>query len=205
VSEQLHTVRFKRGSVEFELTSTAAEIAEVRRVLEPAFFAALSRPARDEKAAALDHALGSIAATAAEGAREPRRPRSPRRLETRETLGRAGVWEKLLGAELDEFPVLGDRPDALYAAYALLRWARDTLNLDGLTAHEIQAFLTMKLHLPYASEAYAASMIAREPVGEVEIIGDHPKVYRLTKRGERFLRADVVASAAGRQPTPLRR
>jgi hypothetical protein len=203
VPEQLHTVRFKRGSVEFELTSTAAEIAEVRRILEPAFFAALNRPARDEKSPALDVALGSFAATAGETA--PRRPRSPRRFESHETLGRTGVWEKLLVAPLDDFPALGERPAALYAAYALLRWARETLSLDGLTAHEIQAFLTMKLHLPYASEAYAASMISREPVGEVEILGDHPKVYRLTKRGERVLDADVVSSAAGRQPTPLRR
>jgi len=190
VSEQLHTVRFKRGNVEFELTSTPAEVAKLRKVLEPAVLAALAGD--HDSPRSLDEDLTVVAAVKTETAKRPaRRPRVLHDVQGGEGEQRATVWQNLLAAAPDGFPSIGARPDALYAAYMLLRWARETLDIEGLTAHEIQAFLTMKLHLPYASEAYAAAIASRAHNGEVEVIGDQPKVYRLTESGERLLRKRI--------------
>jgi hypothetical protein len=173
--------------VEFELTSTPAEVAKLRKALEPAVLAALAGD--HESPRSLDDDLTVVAAVKTETVKRPaRRPRVLHDLRGGEGEQRARVWQNLLAAAPDGFPSIGARPDALYAAYMLLRWARETLDIEGLTAHEIQAFLTMKLHLPYASEAYAAAIASRAHNGEVEVIGDQPKVYRLTESGERLLR-----------------
>ena len=41
--EPLHTLRFRLADAEFELTSTAAEVARAREMLEPAIADALTR------------------------------------------------------------------------------------------------------------------------------------------------------------------
>jgi len=177
--------------VEFELTSTPAEVAKLQKAHEPAVFAALAGDRESPRS--LDDDLTVVAALKTGAAKRPaaRRQRVIRELKGGEGEERARVWQNLLAAAPDGFPSIGARPDALYAAYMLLRWARETLDIEGLTAHEIQAFLTMKLHLPYASEAYAAAIASRAHNGEVEVLGDQPKVYRLTESGERLLRKRI--------------
>jgi hypothetical protein len=186
-NEALHTIRFKRGEDEFELTSTAEEVAKVRAMLEPyveTTFAEAGGPVEEEgeeKPAAADKAR------AARGGRRGRR-RGGRRQQAESGSGdeRAAVRERLLNTPLEGFPKMGSKPTARLAGYATLAWAREKLGIDGLTAPEIQAFIESKWRLKRSQQAFGQALSEHVRSGEIDVQGS-PKVYRLMAPGDEAL------------------
>jgi hypothetical protein len=182
-NEQLHTIRFKRGDDEFELTSTAEEVASWREALEPA----------------ISQTFKTAQAPAPKPVREtPRAPRGGGRRRQRAPRGgsegaRTAIRERLLGASLEGFPKIGSKPSALLAGYATLSWARAKFDIDGLTAGEIRAFISSKWRLRRSAQAYNQALSRRVREGEIDV-GGQPKEFRLMAPGEEKLK-ELLAEA----------
>jgi len=179
-SEPLHSLRVKARDVEFELTSTAEEVAAARALLTPLVEAAFSGsgPPDEDAGSAADHVP-----------QRKRKRRPPSSGSRRSGDGdREGVLEKLLDASVDRFPNVGDNPSSQLASYAILAWALDELEIDGLTAQEIQAFYDKRRRLKRSYQAYAQALAKRVPSGEIDIKGDKPQVYRIMNTGKTTLK-----------------
>src|SRR6185437_11599169 len=108
---------------------------------------------------------------------------------------RADVTEKLMNTSLDGFAKVGNKPSARIAGYAALDWARKKAGIDGLTAPEIQEFLSSRLRLKNTYQAYAAALGGQVKSGEVDRIGTKPRIFKLMGSGETAL-AEHVKSLA---------
>ena len=145
-SEPLHTLRFKHGSAEFELTSTADEVAGARAALSEAILAAFTNaePEGDEG--------GNGSSTAPKRKTSGRRQTKPKGPASEGSGNTKGPWTRSSLRLSDGFPDIGKQPEARWAAYAVLSWAHKVLEIDGLSAQDIQKFMAarwrMKLLLP---------------------------------------------------------
>lgn len=182
-SGDLHTIRFKTGSVEFELTSSAPEVAKARELLADAITAAFSNPPDEDAAGSEPGDVSGDSTT-----KKTRKRRSSRRSNTSAVSGgsdaRNATRDKLLGASLEGFPPVGDKPASLLAGYALLSWAHKKLDIDGLTAQEIQAFYNGKWRLKRSYQAFSQALAKRVRTGDVDVQGSNPQVFRLMSSGE---------------------
>src|SRR5690242_16933695 len=118
--EELHSIRFKTADAEFELRSTAEEVAKARAFLEDAVLAALSGSGTSDVIPETD-GTGQAAAQGDAVKRTAKRRPTRRRSTTRQTDGgeRAEIRETLLAAPVEDFPDIGAKPNALYAGYAV--------------------------------------------------------------------------------------
>src|SRR5438045_1090676 len=103
MAEPLHTIRFKSGGMEFELTSTADEVAKAREALEPLLLAGLDAGVAEELEGGES---GGVPGSQSAGKRAVRRAPRRRRREAAAGTGdeRAEIREKLLGAPIEGFP-----------------------------------------------------------------------------------------------------
>jgi hypothetical protein len=188
--EQLHSIRFRRDDVEFEMTASASDIASAWARLEPVLMTVLGEATRE---------------TGRTGARETQREaadsRRRRRAATsraRQEGDRADIANQLASAAIDEFPELGQSPQGLYVAYAALKWARDELGIDGLTPSEIQHFAAQRLRLRNTQGAYRNAL--NRAGRAVDVRGNRPQVFHLMAPGERALEAYVREVERGGSP-----
>jgi hypothetical protein len=89
---------------------------------------------------------------------------------------------------------VGHKPGSLLAGFALLSWAHKKLQIDGLTAPEIQAFYDAKWRLKRTPQAYGQALSARQRSGEIDVKGS-PRVFRLMNPGESAL-AEMLKKVA---------
>jgi hypothetical protein len=193
VTEPLHTIRFRSGGMEFELISTAEEVAKAREALEPLLLAGLDVGEVDELGG--ESPAGDGATTRK---RTPKRPAKRKRRSTASEVtgdARGEIRSRLLDAPLEGFPEIGQKPVSMYAAYAVLSWAHSKLGIDGLTAQEIQEFMREKWRLGRSYQAYSKPMNGRLRTGEVHASGDAPRVYRLMGPGETALKKWLAEQA----------
>lgn len=191
MGEQLHSLRFKKGGVELELTGTRDDVMGAWQKLEGAAVEAFaSESSRPEPAPS----TGS----STQGSKTPERKPRKKTTRTRASSGeskREDNLSKLLAAQVDEFPEVGDSPTALYAGYATLRWAKDSLGIDGLTAKEIQTFLQQKLRIKNSPNAYRLAFSGQPRA--VDASDDYPAVFRLMRPGETALDVYLKKVAKG--------
>jgi hypothetical protein len=185
-NDQLHTIRFKRGSDEFELTGSQEDIARAWTTLAPSVVATFQE---DEKEAVPKADQRDVSTQASKKRTQPKRGK--RKQPTQDA---DDMLEKLLGAPLDKFPELGKSPKALYAAFATLNWSNEELGIDGLTASEIREFLLKKKRIKNTAAAYRNALKNRDRA--VDFSGS-PERFRLMAPGERANAAYVEALANG--------
>ena len=193
--EPLHSIRFKRAGVEFEMTAAPADVAKVWESLEQSVVAAFLDEDSDESH--LPGRANNGQAPEKEEKSKAKRKGGGRKRSTRKSAAKAGedeVLKTLLAAPLDNFPELGADPKALYAAYATLSWAEQELNLEGLTASEIQGFLSKKMRLKNTVAAYRNAMKARNKA--VDFAGS-PERFRLMAPGKRSLESYLQVMSDG--------
>src|SRR3954451_21483715 len=117
--DRLHTIRFKRGDTEFELTSTREDVARAWGALDEAVIISFA-PAAPAPA---------DAAETGGGGGTGRKRRTTGRKKTGAAAGGANTdgaqtpADVLAAARIDDFPEIGDDPPALMAGYAVLQWA----------------------------------------------------------------------------------
>ena len=196
-SNDLHTIRFKSGDFEFELISSAQEVAKAREALTDAIATAFSgATADDDVGGAADEKADQ------EKPNKTRAKRPPRRTAVAAAGGgdRKATRDKLLAASVESFPQIGDKPTALLAAMVVVSWAHKKLGIDGLTSQEIQVFLADRRRIKRSYQAYAAALDRRVASGEVDVQGNNPKVYRLMAPGETTL-ADLLTKTTEKKKT----
>jgi hypothetical protein len=188
MENELHTIRFKRGSVEFELTGSEGQVATAWTALEPAVVGAFEQGSSyddvgDEQA--IDNGSGNGDAPK----KRRKRTTSAQRSATTNS-ERADVDKLLMETSLDsfDFAQLGNNPSSRIAGYAVLDWAHKKLDTDGLTSQEIQKFLSVRLRVKATYQAYAHALSLRVKVGEIDKVGN---IYRLMGKGEEALAAHV--------------
>lgn len=186
------SMRFRRDGVEFELSGSAEDVRKAWTALEALVVAAYAEPARSSANSGTKR-LGE-GSTGETPGRRPRRKSTRGSTATGEAKPESNL-SKLLAARVDEFPEIGDNPTALYAGYAVLRWAKETLGIDGLTATDIQEFLQQNLRIKNSSNAYRVAF-ANQPRA-VDASGDRPAVFRLMRPGEKALDAYLNKVATG--------
>jgi hypothetical protein len=163
-------IRFKRGDVEFELSGSPSDVAKAWEALEGAVVAAFA------EAAPIGKPSGRGDAGPSNRDRAPKKAAARRRISTGGRGGRApsDTQQRLLDAKLDSFPELGKDPSALYVGYAVLRWARDELQIGELTAADVYE-VAHKLGIPHVLNAYRNAF------------GRHPRaVHKTSKRPQTF-------------------
>jgi hypothetical protein len=193
------TIRFKRGDVEFELVGSASDVsrawASLSGVIANAF--AESTPPRERGSGEGD----------TQGEQTTRKQTARKKTTRKKTTARAAggtrgqakdrskTLQKLLDAKRDTFPDLGSSPTALYAGYATLSWARKELDIDGLTASEIQKFCQQKLRIRNTAAAYRNAFNSVPKA--VDASNDYPAVFRLMRPGEEALSTYLEQVAKG--------
>lgn len=192
MAEQTNSLRFKRGGVEFEIVGSAADVGKawdsLGEIVAEAFKnLAASTPEPEEGSG------GDGGQTNKTTSKKTTRKATPRKSTASGGAGataRADVRKKLLGNELENFPDLGDAPTARYMGYALLNWAREQLEIEGLTAQEIRDFYLEKFNMPNTDAAYREGFRGR---GREVMKSGNPAVFRLTRDGQRELQKMAAA------------
>jgi hypothetical protein len=190
MADELHTIRFKREGVEFELTGSQEEVARAWTSLEPAVVAAFEKapPSGDSRQATENGDSG-------EATTKKRRRRTSGQRRSGTTINeRADVKQKLAETPLDGFAEIGNKPTSRMAGYAALAWAHKKAGIDGLTSQEIQRFLSSRLRIKNTYQAYAAALGARVKSGEIDKVGN---LYKLMGKGENALAEHVKTGAEG--------
>jgi hypothetical protein len=189
-----HSIRFKRGAVELEMTSTPEQIAAVWTSLEDSVVGAFSSTGDvdDLENDGQDEQTGNGDPTKR---RTPRR-RSPRKRTTASSGagGREDVVSKLAEASMASYPKVGPRPSALMAGYATLSWAHTELKIDGLTAAEIATLNKDRRRFSRTPQAFGQALGRRVGEGEVDVQGN-PHVFRLMGHGEKALQQHIAEQA----------
>lgn len=189
MSEQAHSIRFKRDGVEFELTGSETDVQKAWSALESSIVGAFGRAAEQHPRAPKPDSEKQTADTG------DMQTKAKRRGGRRTTGGKTDeVLDKLLNADFDTFPALPDDAQAVYTGLATLQWAKDTLGIDGLTIAQIHKFLSQKLRYSQSQNAYtnAFSRSPRSTNGT-----GTPKIFRLMRAGDAALGAYLKAVAAG--------
>src|SRR4051794_28648315 len=118
----MHSIKFKRNGVEFEMSGSADDVAKAWAALHPTVVAsfehAASRTPRREN-------TSESASTTDNGGDGARRRTTRKRGPSTGERATSSNLPMLLAAQVDDFPEIGETPTALYAAYATLKWARD--------------------------------------------------------------------------------
>jgi hypothetical protein len=195
MSDQVHTIRFKRDGVEFELTGSEADVQKAWSALESSVVSAFGRGTAQHQAPAPEPQAKGKSSDGGEGQTKVRKRTSRRSAGgTKSPDGRADVLKKLLDADHDTFPELPDDAQAVYKALAALQWARETLAIDGLSIGEIRTFLSEKLRYSETAPAYryGLNQLPRATNGT-----GSPKVYKLMRPGDQALEAYLKTVRAG--------
>ena len=197
--DRSHSIRFKRGATEFEMTGSATEIGAAWRRLESAVVEAFTSVEDIDDDDGADVAAAGAGTSATAPKTPTPRKRTSRRRNTSGSSGgapseRADVKEKLAAASMEKFPKVGPKPSARYAAFATLSWANKELKIDGLTAPEIATFMADRRRIKRSQQAFGQALSGRVSVGEVDVQGD-PRVFRLMGEGETALAAFVAEQA----------
>jgi hypothetical protein len=193
MANELHTIRFKRGGVEFELIGSEERVIEAWTKLEDAVVAAFAEDA--EESSSGDPSAENGNGKDRQATKTKRRTKSFKGHQGDDAL-RADVAEKLSNTSIDGFAKLGSKPSARFAGYAALDWARKKADIDGLTAPEIQEFLSSRLRIKNTYQAYAAALGGQAKSGEIDKLGTRPRIFRLMNPGEEALAAHVKGLAA---------
>jgi hypothetical protein len=128
------------------------------------------------------------------GRKQPPKRRRPASTKPAGSGGREDVGRLLRETPLEDFPEGAEDASAGVAAFAVLRWARDILGHDGLTASEIHSFLHNRLRQPNSVNAYR-NAFKRDPRA---VTGSgNPVTWRLMAPGEAALDAYLKERAAG--------
>ncbi len=189
-----HILRFKRGGIEFEIVSTAEQVATVWMSIEPSVVEAFASGEVEE-----EEETEQVEPTTTEGTD---RTRTRRRRTTRRRApgsgegrgGRAEIASRLADADLTKFPKLPARPSAQMVGYATLHWAHSELDIDGLTATEIARFNTDRRRFSRTHQAFTQALGKRVSSGEVDVRGT-PQVFRLMADGETALKTYIEEQA----------
>jgi hypothetical protein len=182
------TIRFKRGDVEFELTGSQADVAKAWAAIEESVVASFAAPTT------LRRPAGSNGGSRSERRKSTTRKRSAPAGE-RST---SDVRKRLLDAKLDSFPEIGKNPPAVYVGYAVLRWAREELEIGELTVPDIHA-VAHKLRIGYSENAYREAF--RPHARAVNKTSKSPQTYELMNPGDDALDTYLEQVAAGGSPT----
>jgi hypothetical protein len=194
VEVSLHSIKFKRNGVEFEMAGSADDVAKAWAALEPTVVASFEAAASATPTRRRSTSSGT--GFPSEGGNGGGRKRTTRkRAMATPAEGRSGNLSTLLAAQVDDFPEIGETPTALYAAYATLMWASDKLEIDGLTADEIQQFLQQKLRIKNTSNAYRLAFKSQPRA--VDASNTRPAVFKLMRPGERALEAYLESVQKG--------
>jgi len=190
--EPLHSIRFRRDGVEFEMTGTREDVAAAWDALQAPVVAAFT----GTRQAAPKKELPGEENGEEDANKTPKRRRKPG---TRKASGGGAAGSenltKLLGSQVHDFPEIGDDPGALYAGYATLQWARDKLGIDGLTAADVRTFLADKLRIKYTSNAYRQAFGTTPKA--IDRTGNRPQVFKLMAPGARALKAYIDKVSKG--------
>jgi hypothetical protein len=189
MADNTSTIRFKRDGVEFELTSSQEDVARAWASLEESIVGAFKAPPSRRGAS------GGGEAASQEGARRTQR---------RKASGAGGgasasqddVRTKITQAQLDDFPELGTDPSALVVGYAVLRWARDKLGIEELTAPHIYAVSHDRLRVPHTVSAYREAFRVR-PRAVHKNTAVKPQSFKLMNPGDQALDTYLSSLAAG--------
>jgi hypothetical protein len=190
----LRGFRFKRDGVEFELTGSQTEVEKAWGALESSVVSAFTE-AQGGGRRRQQHAPDPDASEMGKGRTKTK---TKSRRATSGTAKPAGerdeILKKLLDADFDTFPELPNNATAVYTGFATLRWAKDELDIDGLTITEIHRFLSDKLRYGQTGEAYR---YAFKQLPRATNATGSPKVYRLMRPGGEALDAYLKTVAAG--------
>jgi len=187
-------IRLKIGDAELELVGSREDVQRAWETLQPSvlgLFAGRSDP--------LPPADGDGVAPDLDEPK-PKKPTPSKRPNRRvgrppgNSNGREAFLEKLLTADFDSFPELPNDAQAVYTGLATLRWARDQLDIDGLSISEIHKFLSEKLRYSQTAQAYR---YAFNQLPRATNAAGNPKVYRLMRAGDHALDAYFETIAAG--------
>jgi hypothetical protein len=190
----LHTIRFKDGDIEFEMTSSPEEVARVWSLLEATVSQAFAsdRPARPQTPAS----MGGSTSNGKKPRKQRRKATAPSSASASSASGgaRDTSLDALLAASVEDFPEIGKDPSALIAGLATLSWARNSLQIDGLTISEIHKFLSQKWRLSFTAEAYR---FAFKQYPRMFQSSGRPTVYKLMSRGETALNEHIQEASKG--------
>jgi hypothetical protein len=198
MAEGLHTIRFKRDGVEFEMTGSQEDVEKAWAALEPSVVSAFTEAqtgGRRRQQQASEPDPGDQGNGNGKPKAKPK-PKSRRSASGATKSGgeREEILTKLLDADFDTFPELPNNAKAVYTGLATLRWARDELGIDGLAITEIHRFLSDKLRYGQTSEAYR---LAFKSLPRATNATGTPKIYRLMRPGDDALDAYLKTVAAG--------
>jgi hypothetical protein len=183
----LHSIRFKDGEVEFEMTGTADDVTRVWLLLE----GPVTRAFTSEQGSRSNNRASGSAPTDDKTRKKTKRTTRTAAANSgpsSTTAGRDENLDKLLSAPVEDFPEIGDDPAALYAGLATLSWARHSLEIDGLTISEVHKFLSQKWRLSHTAEAYRFAF--KQQPRYFQSSG-RPAVFKLMSRGEKALAEHV--------------
>jgi hypothetical protein len=187
MADELHTIRFKREGVEFELTGSREEVTRAWESLKPAVVTAFEQATSNGSTRPSTTENGDV--ESGEGkAKKRRRKTGGQQRRAATSSERADVEKKLTETPLDGFAQIGSDPSARIAGYAALDWARTKADTDGLTAQEIQRFLSSRLRIKNTYQAYAAALGGRVKSGEIDKVGN---LFKLMGKGEDALAEHV--------------
>jgi len=186
-------IRFKRGDVEFELSGSPSDVARAWEALEEAVVAAFA-----EAPSAMPSGRGG-GAESSNGGTTPKKS-SARKRSSSGGGGRtpSETQKRLLDAKLDSFPDLGKNPPALYVGYAVLRWARDELQISELTVTDVYA-VAHKLGIPHVVAAYRNAFTRHARA--VHKTSKRPQTFELMNPGDDALDTYLARVAAGESPS----
>jgi hypothetical protein len=190
MADEMHTIRFKRGGIEFELTGSQDEVSRAWGSLESAVVTAFTQAASSGDTEPTENGSGESGDTP----KKKRRKAATSRRNAATNNERAEVEAKLKETSLDGFVQLGSNPSSRIAGYAALSWAREKADVDGLTAQEIQRLLSSRLRIKATYQAYAAALGGRVKDGEVDKVGN---LFRLMGKGDTALAEHVKKVAEG--------
>jgi hypothetical protein len=190
MADEMHTIRFKRGGIEFELTGSQEQVSRAWGSLEASVVTASTQAVSNGDAEGAENGNGE----SGEAPKKKRRKAATSRRNAATNDERAEVEAKLKETSLDGFAHLGSNPSSRIAGYAALSWARAKADVDGLTAQEIQRFLSSRLRVKATYQAYAAALGGRVKDGEVDKVGN---LFRLMGKGDTALAEHVKKVAEG--------
>lgn len=196
MADELHTIRFRREGVEFELTGSQEEVARAWVSLESAVVSAFLQAAPNGDAPGSTAEAGAGESGEGTTRKRRRRPGGQQRASGTSNNGRAEVEKLLTETSLDGFAQLGSSPTARMAGYAALEWAHNKAGVDGLTSQEIQKFLLSRLRIRNTYQAYAHALGGRVKSGEIDKVSN---LYKLMGKGKDALAEHVQKIAEGEQ------
>ncbi len=187
MAQDSSTIRFRLEGVEFELTASPEAVEKAWQALEPAIVGAFTAsPSTRQASSNLPRGGSTQRASRRRGGAAPA---------TGGTV-QGSNRSRLMEAEMDDVPELGDDPSALVVGLAILRWARDKLGIGELTVQDIHAFAHERLRVPHGANAYREAF-RKHGRWVHKSTTAKPQTYKLMVPGERQLEQYLSKLAAG--------